>query len=469
MKAKKSINIWLAVLPIVTVIIMGLMSVLQWKAGMIIPILSSVAVCCAIGAYLGFSWDELQGSLVTGVTRALEAIFILLLVGAVIGSWISGGVIQALIYYSIKVINPSIFIPATCFVTAVIATATGGSFTAIATIGVALMAAGVSMGFPAPLIAGAVVSGAYFGDSFSPLSDATNVAAAMAECSLFDLVKHLCYDNLPALLISIVAYYFLGLPYVGAGTVNSEQIIQLMSWLENSYVLTPLLLLVPLIAVVVSVLKIPAVPSMVVLVVAGIFCSMGLQGNSLGTVFGHVTSGLSFNTDIPFVNALLSGGGILSMGETVILITVATSLGGVLEKIGALDILLRTIMKNVKKSSQLVLVSIVSTLLTGYATGAQMLAVILPAKMFAPEFQKMKVHTKNLARVVLACGCAGINLVPWSVPAGFAERNLGVAPSQFIPYAIFIYVIIIINIIYALTGFTIAKVGGANAKGKIHG
>lgn len=206
---KKQLSLILAILPILTVIILGLLSVLNFKAGMNIPIMSGIIVAGIVGKINGLKWGQLQKSLVEGVSRALPALFIVMIIGLIIGSWIQGGVIPALIYYSLKIISPTIFIPTACFVTAIVAVATGTSFASIATVGLALMATGVGMGFPPPLLAGAIISGAYFGDSISPLSDTTNLASAVSGCTLFELLGHLAKTGIPALIISLIGYYIL--------------------------------------------------------------------------------------------------------------------------------------------------------------------------------------------------------------------------------------------------------------------
>lgn len=458
MREKREINLGLALLPIVTVVILGLMSVVKWKAGMNMPIMFSIIVACGVGAYLGFTWKEIQQSLVDGVSRALPAIFIIIVIGIIIGSWIQSGIIPVLIYYSLKIISPKIFIPAAAVVTAVIATATGTSFTSIATVGLALMATGLGMGFPGPLLAGAIISGAYFGDSISPLSDTTNLSSAMTGCSLFELIPHLMKTGIPALLISLIGFYVLGIKHVGSVQMDGQAITMLLEGLDQAFKITPLLLIVPLITVIFSVKKFPALPSLVFVGLLGALAAILVQGADIGSVIVTMTSGFKSSTGIEMVDELLTRGGLNSMSGTMLTLTLAIALGGVLEAIGALDRILAIIMSKVKSTGSLVLVTISSGLAVAFATGAQLLAIVIPARMFSGAYKDHNLQSKNLARISQSIGTVCINIVPWSVPALFAQNILGVEATSFIPYVFFAYALIIVNLIYGYTGFTMTKI-----------
>lgn len=456
MKEKKLTPL-LAIVPIVVVIFLGLMSVLSWKAGMYIPLIGSITSACLVGAYIGMKWEDLQGGLVAGVSRALPALFILVIVGAITGTWIQGGVIPTMIYYSLKFISPTIFIPASCLVTAIIATATGTSFTSIATIGLALMATGLGMGFPPYLLSAAIISGAFFGDSMSPLSDSTNLSSAMAGATLFETIGHMLYTSIPALLISTAIYYFLSIPYVGQLTGDSTVINELMAGISSNFYITPFLLLVPLVTVVMTIKKVPALPTLITVAVIGGIAALVLQGESIGSVVVAMSRGHVSETGIEMVDSLLSSGGVSSMANTVMLMTLATALGGIMEQIGVLETLVEIIMKPVKGVGGLVAVTVLSGLGVGYATGAQLLAIVLPARMYAEEYEARGIHPKNLSRIACQMGAVGITLVPWSVPATYAAGMFNVTPGQFIPYLFFPMLLIVFNLIYGFTGITMTK------------
>lgn len=444
-----------AMIPLFTVIILGLFSVMRWKAGMNIPILGGIAAAGILGLSLGHSWESLQAGLVKGVSRALPPLFIIILIGLIIGAWIQGGIIPSLSYYSLQVISPAWFVPAAALVTAIISLATGTSFTSIATVGLALMATGLGMGFPAPLLAGAIISGAYFGDSLSPLSDTTNLASAMSGATLFELIGHLAKSGIPAFLASLAAYYILGARQAAAAGMDLAAIAEILSGLSAAFVITPWLLLIPLATILFSIKKFPAIPSLFAVGLLGGLAALVIQGADLGSVFRTMTNGFKSETGVAMVDSLLSRGGINSMGGTLILLTLAVAFGGILEEIGALERILESVMSKVSSRGQLVSVTIASSLITAFATGAQLLAIMIPARMFQSAYQKFQLHPKNLGRVAQSIGCICINLVPWSVPALFAQSVLGVAPTAFIPYVFFAWFTILIHLILGFTGWTL--------------
>ena len=445
-----------AMIPLVTVIILGLFSVMRWKAGMNIPILGGIAAAAILGLILGHSWESLQAGLVKGVSRALPPLFIIILIGLIIGAWIQGGIIPSLIYYSLQFISPAWFVPAAALVTAVISLATGTSFTSIATVGLALMATGLGMGFPAPLLAGAIISGAYLGDSLSPLSDTTNLASAMSGATLFELIGHLAKSGIPAFLASLAAFYILGAREAAAAGMDLAVITGILNGLSAAFVITPWLLLIPLCTILFSLKKFPAIPSLLIVGLLGGLAALIIQGADLGSIFRTMTNGFKSETGVAMIDSLLSRGGINSMGSTLILLTLAVAFGGILEEIGALERILESIMSKVASKGQLVAVTIASSLITAFATGAQLLAIMIPARMFQSAYQKFQLHPKNLGRVAQSIGCICINLVPWSVPALFAQSVLGVAPAAFIPYVLFAWFTILINLIIGFTGWTLS-------------
>lgn len=453
MKEKK-LPLHLALIPIIVIITFGLLSVMKWKAGMNMPIVAGIVSAGLIGIISGISWNDLQKSLVEGVSRALPAIFIVIIIGAIIGSWIQGGVIPALIYYSLKIISPTIFLPATALVTAVISLATGTSFTAVATIGLALMATGLGMGFPAPLLAGSIISGAYFGDSISPLSDTTNLASAVSDTDLFDLLQHLAKTGIPALIISLAIYFLLGLKHSTSANIDLNAIGDILSEINMNFTITPLLLLIPILTIIFSIKRVPALPSLLMVAILGGIAGMVLQDISFGNVLVAMTNGYVSETGNEMIDSLLTRGGINSMGGTVILLSMATAFGGILERIGALDSILDVIMGKINSDGRLVSITVLSSLVVSFATGAQLLAIIIPARMFGNAYKERNLHPKNLGRIAQSVGTICINLVPWSVPALFAQNILGVNAVEFIPYIFFAHLTIIINILYGYTGFT---------------
>ncbi|HKL75311.1 MAG TPA: Na+/H+ antiporter NhaC [Halanaerobiales bacterium] len=454
---KSKITFQMAILPIVVLLLTGALSVFFWSVGMLVPLISSIITTGVIGIYYNYTWNELEDGLKKGVANALPAVFILLIVGSIIGTWIASGVIPVMIYYGLKFLNPTIFVPLAALITAIVATTLGTSFTSIATVGIALITIGNSMGFPSALTAAAIISGAFFGDKLSPLSDTTNIAAAMTESNLFEHVGHMLWDTIPAFFISLIIYGIIGLNYVSSNVKGTDEINSLMFGLENTFNLTPILFILPIITIILAVKKTPAIPTLLSVSISGGIFALIFQSATLVSVFSAFTSGFNAQSDITMINDLFNRGGINSMGGTIILLITAAALGGIMQKVGILQTIVSKIMNLVKGEQQLLVTSLISSFLIGLSTGAQVLAIIIPGKMFSSSFKKMNLHSKNLSRIVEAGGTVGITLVPWGVPAIFAANMLGVAPGEFIPLLFFPMLAILFNLIYGVTGISIAK------------
>ena len=453
---KKEMSVWLAVLPIVALIGAASMSVFVWEAGMLVPLLIGACAAAVVAWVAGFRWDAIQHMMVNGVSRALPAVFILLLIGIIVGSWMASGVIPTIIFYGLSLIHPAIFIPVVALVTGIVSITLGSSFTSIATVGLAFMAIGEGLGFPAGLVGGAVISGAFFGDKLSPLSDTTNIAPAMAETDLFSHIKHMLWDTIPAFVIAIVLYAVVGRTYV-TGAADSEVIDGIKAGLADLFVIHPLLLLLPVLTIVLMLLRVPAIPALAGVGVLGGVVAVLVQGTAVSSIIQIMTNGFAVESGIASIDSLLNRGGMTSMLGTVALLVIATALGGILEESGSFELLTRKMMARVHSTGSLILSTVFSTFVVAFASGAQFLAIVLPTRTFVSKYKEMNIDTKNLSRCVESAGTVGINLVPWSVPAVFAAGIFGIGPGEFIPYAFFVFLVPLINIVFGFTGWTITK------------
>lgn len=403
------------------------------------------------------SWHGLEASLTEGVSKALPAVFILIIIGTIIGTWISGGVIPTLIYYGLSIINPSLFLPLVCLITAFVSLILGSSFTSIATIGLAFMAIGQGMDMPLPIVAGAVISGAFFGDKLSPLSDTTNVAPAMVGENLFDHIRHMLWDTIPALFISAVLYWVIGLNVVDGSASGDVDPSTILVGLKDQFTITPLLLIVVVLSLVLIAIKVPAIPALLLISIMGGIAAMLAQGKTLGETLQAATSGYVSESGDNAIDSLLTNGGISSMYETIGLVIVATALGGILEKTGTFAALIDPLIRRIKRTGSLIASTILATSIIGFSSGAQFLAIILPARGFLDSYKKAGLSPLNLSRAVEAAGTVGINLVPWGVPAVFAAGVFGLASTQFIPWILFAFIVPLLNVIYGYTGFSIKR------------
>ncbi|NYF24799.1 Na+/H+ antiporter NhaC [Sporosarcina sp. JAI121] len=454
---KKEVTLAMSIIPIVILIAAGASSIFIWKAGMHIPLMIGVIVAAVVAIRCGWSWNEVENMMIKGVARAMPALFILLIIGIIVGTWIASGVIPTMIYYGLSFIEPALFVPLVALITGIVSITLGSSFTSIATIGLAFMAIGEGLGFAPGLIAGAVISGAYFGDKLSPLSDTTNIAPAMAETDLFSHIKHMLWDTIPAFVVAIVLYWFVGNSVATTNAADTNGIDMIKTGLESVFVIHPLLLLMPVITIILMMKRVPAIPALTIVGILGAILAVTIQGTSISSIVQVMTSGFSVETGVNTVDSLLNRGGLISMFGTVGLLIIATALGGILEETGSFEVVTRKMMANVRSTGTLISSTILSTFVVAFASGAQFLAIILPARTFVKTYKEMGIDTKNLSRCVEAAGTVGINLVPWSVPAVFAVSILGVSPGEFIPYVFFAFLVPLINIIFGFTGWTITK------------
>lgn len=454
---KKECTFIMATFPIIALIVSAALSIFVWEAGMHIPLLVGLVVAAVVAQMGGWRWDETEKMMVNGVSRALPAVFILLIIGIIVGTWIASGVIPTMIYYGLSMIEPSLFIPFVALVTGIVSITLGSSFTSIATIGIAFMAIGEGLGFPPGLVAGAVISGAYFGDKLSPLSDTTNIAPAMAETDLFSHIKHMLWDTIPAFVMALILYWFVGNSKMATNLVDTSGIDLIKTGLADVFVIHPVLLLMPVFTIILMIKRMPAIPALIIVGVLGAVLAVTVQGASVTSIVQVMTNGYAADTGVNAVDSLLNKGGLLSMLGTIGLLIIATALGGILEETKVFEILTRKMMARVRSTGTLISSTILSTFVVALASGAQLLAIILPARTFIHKYKEMGIDTKNLSRCVEAAGTVGINLVPWSVPAVFAMGVLGVAPGEFIPFAFFVVLVPLINILFGFTGWTIEK------------
>ncbi len=454
---KKNISIGMALIPILGLIGSAVASIFIWDASMHIPLLIGVAAAAIVAVMSGWSWTEIEKMMVSGVARALPAVFILLIIGIIVGTWIASGVIPTMIYYGLSLIHPSLFVPMVALVTGIVSITLGSSFTSIATIGLAFMVIGEGLGFSGGLVAGAVISGAFFGDKLSPLSDTTNIAPAMADTDLFSHIKHMLWDTIPAFLIAIIMYWVVGLFFVPKSTVNTNTIDLITDGLQDIFVIHPLLLLMPVLVIFLMMKRLPAIPTLIGVSFLGGVLAVIVQGISVSEVVQIMTNGFSVTSDIDALDSLLNSGGLMSMLSTVAILIIATALGGILETTGAFDALTAKIMDKVRTTGSLISSTILSTFVIAFASGEQFLSIILPARTFTKKYKEMGIDTKNLSRSVEAAGTVGINLVPWGITAVFAMNILGPSPGEFIPFSFFVFLVPLINIIFGFTGWTITK------------
>lgn len=406
---------------------------------------------------LGFTWKELEEGILDTINNTMQAILILLIVGMLIGTWIISGIVPSMIYWGLNILSPGIFLVATTVICSIVSISTGSSWTTAGTIGIALLGIGSALGIPKEVIAGAIISGAYFGDKMSPLSDTTNLAPAMAGSNLFDHIRHMLYSTVPAMLISLVIYAFLGMKYAGH-SIDTSQISQIQNALASSYnTLSPLLLLVPVIVIVLVILKVPAIPGLIIGTILGGLVAIFFQGASLQNVLEVAQVGYTSHSGMLFVDELLTRGGLNSMLDTVSLMLCALTLGGILEKTGMLEALARFILRFAKGTFGLVAATIFTCIGTNIAVADQYLAIVIPGSMYKEAFKKQGLDPKNLSRTLEDSATITSPLIPWNTCGAYMSATLAVNSFAFLPFAFFNILCPIVSLTLAAIGIGIAK------------
>lgn len=434
-------------------IIAALVVGIRLSFGSQMSVLAGAVVAVAIVMLLGFQWKDIQKKFIENVQGCIGCLMILILVGLLVGVWIIGGTLPTLIYYGLKIISPSALVSLTFILCAVTSVFTGTSYGSIATMGLAMYGIGVNMGINPALIAGAVVSGAYFGDKMSPMSDTTNLSPAMAGTDLYSHIGSMFYSTIPATLVTLVLYVILGHSGSTSADVSSIQLIQ--DTLSANFHIN-LVCLIPLVLVLVlSAIRVPAILAMGSTIVVSIILAVVTQGVNLSNVMNAAMNGFVSDTGVSMVDTILSRGGAKSMIGTISIIFFASLMAAALQAAGIIEVLMDSLLKRVIHSRQSL---IISTLAYAYVmllmTGNQVMGIIIPGKTMAGMYDDLNINRKVLSRTLEDSATIGSVLVPWGTGAAYVMGVLGCSLS-YIPYAFLCYIVPVFSIILACTGIGI--------------
>nr|WP_318616310.1 Na+/H+ antiporter NhaC [Sporosarcina sp. YIM B06819] len=453
---EKKISFLMALLPLAVMIFVMIFTVVKLEQGPHIPLIIGTSTAALVAWRVGYTWKDIEEMMYKGIRLALPAVVIIILVGLTIGAWMGGGIVATMIYYGLQIITPAWFLVTICIICAIVSLAIGSSWSTMGTIGVAGMGIGLSMGIPAGMIAGAIISGAYFGDKMSPLSDTTNLAAGLTGTDLFDHIKHMLYTTIPGLTIALVAYGYLGNKFA-TNQIEAVEIAQTAKVLQESFLITPWLLLVPIAVIMMVALKVPAIPALIVGIILGFLSQIFIQGGSLVGGIEALQSGFTIATGNEMVDALFNGGGLDSMMYTVSMTIVAMTFGGILEFSGMLKAIMNQLLKVVKSTGSLVASTIAACFMTNASCSEQYISIVVPSRMFSKAYKDMGLHSKNLSRALEDGGTLTSVFIPWNTCGVFILGTLGVSVVEYGPYAILNLAVPIISILYAITGFSIVK------------
>jgi len=452
---KKKPSLFISLIPIFTMaLLLGIgYGVYQIRAEVLL--IASAFISGILGFSLKYSWKEMQEGIVESVTQAMPAMLIVICVGLLIGAWIASGTIPMLIYYGLKVVSPAYFLVTAGIVCSIISLFTGTSWGTVGTIGIAFMGIAKGLGIPAAPAAGAIITGAYFGDKLSPFSDTTNLAPIAARSNLFDHIRHMLWTTVPAWFIGIVIYFFIGLQYKDQ-VIPQEQMQAILGALENSFEFNLWLLLPPVVIIYFAVRKLPTIPGMLIASIIAVILGLIFQQKPFIEVLNSMAVGFKADTGLEQVDKLLSRGGMMSMMGVTLIAFCAFAFAGIVQKTGMLQTILDSLLKFVHSTGALITSAALSSSITAFITGSSFLAILIPGELFSPAFKAKKLAAKNLSRTTEDSGTVVVPLVPWSMAGIFMAGTLNVPVLEYVPWCFMSYFGIVFAITYGFTGIGIA-------------
>ncbi len=470
----KELNIWEALIPLVSLIILLGINVYIFKDDALggsnqFVLLIGAAIAGIVGYFNKVSYKQMIERVSENLKSISEATIILLLVGALAGTWLLSGIIPAMIYYGLLILNPSIFLPASLIICAIISVATGSSWTTSATVGIGLIGIGQSMGFPVAMVAGAVISGAYFGDKMSPLSDTTNLASAMAGSELFSHIKYMSLTTIPSITIALISFVIIGMNVNFSGIVDSNIIAE---EIRTTFNITPLIFIVPIIVLYMVIKKFKPIIALMVGALLGGVVALFAQpqlvaqvgdAETLSFISGYkgvvnsLTTDIAITTNNEELNDLFTAGGMSGMLGTIWLIICAMVFGGVMEAIGALSRISETLLSIAKTTFGLFASTVASCLALNVTASDQYLSIVVSGKMFKKAYEDRGLAPENLSRTLEDSGTVTSVLIPWNTCGAYQSSVLGVSVFDYFIYAIFNYVSPLMTLAFALFGIKIKQ------------
>ncbi len=460
------LNIWEALIPVVALVIMLAYNVYVFGDDALsgsnqFVLLLGAAVAAIVGFMNKVPYKRMMEEVAHNLQSTSSALLILLMVGALSGTWLISGIIPSMIYYGLLILNPTIFLPATVIICAIISIATGSSWTTSATVGIALIGIGKTLGLPLGMVAGAVISGAYFGDKMSPLSDTTNLAPAMAGAQLFDHIRYMALTTVPTISISLIIFIIIGVTRETHGIADHTEIL---ASIKQSFHITPILFVVPALVIFMIIKKTqPLIALMVGTLLGAVFAIIfqpGIVQNIAGSdlltfesaykgVMTAMTVESSVETSNTSLNDLFSSGGMYGMMTTIWLIMCAMVFGGIMDAIGALSRISGALLNMAKTTFGLFASTVTSCLALNVTASDQYLAIVVPGKMFAKAYRDRNLAPENLSRTLEDSGTVTSVLIPWNTCGAYQSSVLGVSVGDYFFYAIFNYLSPFMTLLYA--------------------
>ena len=434
-----------------------------------LALLLAAAVASVISIFYGVRWKDIISQISKSISSTSSAIIILLIIGALSGSWLISGIVPAMIYYGLQILDPKIFLFASCIICAIVSIASGSSWSTIATVGIALIGIGKSMGFSEGVIAGSIISGAYFGDKMSPLSDTTNLAAAVAETELFSHIKYMMYTTIPSFIITLVIFLFIGFKFDYAST---ENINLLLESIDKTFNINIYLFLVPIAVIFLIIKKTPAIPALVAGTLLGVIFAMIFQPNIILEVshmkeisfkayymaaINAMGTSINIESSNTLINDLLSSKGMHGMLNTIWLVVCAMSFGGAMEAGGLLSRISIPLIKYAKSTGSLIATTSTTCIFFNLTTSDQYLSIVVPGRMFSQSYKDKGLAAENLSRTIEDSGTVTSVLIPWNTCGAAQSAVMGIATLSYLPFCFFNLISPIMTIIYGYFGIKIKK------------
>lgn len=428
-----------------------------------IPLLVvNIFLVLIISMLFGYPYRELEEGMMSGVKRAMDCVIILLFVGVLIGAWIKCGTVPMIIYYGLSFITPRMLLPLTFVMCSLLSLCIGTSLGTAGTMGVACVSIGVSMGIPIPIVAGAAISGSVLGDKLSPLSDSTILASSASDINIYYHVRSMMYTTIPAVIISLVIFYFLGAQYAQVA-MDPSVIESVRVQLAGLYHFNILLLIPVVLIVILSIRKVPAILAILISGFAGLALAVLVQKAALTEVLAVVFNGVKVNSGMELVDTMLSKGGISSMMNTICTAVLALALGGILSEAGFLHTLVERITGSVRSDRAAILVTLVCGILTVMLVTNFYVSAVLMGIMFRELYDRRGIHRSALSRTIEEANTIILPLVPWNTGCIYYMGLFGFTTLSFAPYVVFAYANIAVSIICALAGIFIFKAVPGNS------
>ena len=471
----KPVSLSIAILPILFLITLLSLNVYYYGDDALsganqMTLLLSGAFCSFLAIIRGTPWSKILEGIRSSISDTLPALLILLLIGALAGTWLISGIVPAMIYYGLQIVNPTYFLIAACLVSAIISLVTGSSWSTIATIGIALLGIGKAIGVSEAMVAGAIISGAYFGDKMSPLSDTTNLAPAMAGVDLFTHIRYMSYTTIPSICITLIIFLFLGLNL--DTQTSADDISTIQNAINSKFNISIWLFSVPAIVIGLIIKKIPAIPALFIGTILGGIAAIVFQPeiiselggsdnyfqNSFTVLMDAMARDVSIVTENSMINELLSTGGMNGMLNTVWLILCAMCFGGSMEASGFLNKLSTSFMKMATNTASLVATTTGTCIFFNLTASDQYLSIIVPGKMFSESYKKNGLAPENLSRTLEDSGTVTSVLIPWNTCGATQASVLGVSTLTYLPFCFFNIISPFMTMMYAIIGIKIKTI-----------